>query len=744
MTDRSVTWRSNLIFLAAPVLVAAILFYRLLSGEALFWGLPALQFIPWRTFATSELLSGRLPFWNWHVGAGASLLANYQSAIFYPLHWLYLLTPGAVGTARMLGLIGVVHILIAAFGSFRLVRHWNKSAFATAIAALSYPFCTVLIARFGTPPMLTAAAWLPWLLLAADRLIDRPTIRRGVQFAFIAALLLLAGHAQWAFYCLVLCGLYVLARLIAERRPAHLLIGFALAGALAIGLSAMQLVPTLELQRLSQRADRVDPRIALNFSLAPIALPTLIAPDFLGSPARSAYAVFGAYFETTAYIGLLPLILALFGFGRILRRRADWRTVLFAVIAVVGILLALGFYTPIYPFLYESIPTFNLFQAPARWLLLTAFSLSMMAAITADQWTSTIKTRKRSWVFVNYTTGFSILMVMGAIGIAVAYAADERGVPTVVAAVIASLLITMVKLVVVAFASHRMPPREQPRALYVWSVVVVALIGVDLIFTNWGHNPTIPADFYRPQLEAAERIPYGRTIGLTYLTARYEKQIRDRHLNFQDYPAIYNSSDEYRSSGLPNLSMIDYRYMLNNFDPLLPAWYEETIRELESLTADGDPDLIRAFMLRHHVWEVRDTTDTAEVIIQADGSRVYMAETGLPPPAYTLTDVSPLEVRIELTDAPAGTLVLADTDYPGWIATLNGVEVPIQRVEGMLRGVSIPEGSGTLVFSYQPRSVQIGLWVTLASVLAAIGLVVIRRVPPASPDRERDSGSLRP
>ena len=76
------------------LLIAALvaLFHPLLRGETLFWGLPSLQFYPWRQFAFDELSAGRLPTWNPYLGAGAPLLANYQTAIFYPPNWLYLVS----------------------------------------------------------------------------------------------------------------------------------------------------------------------------------------------------------------------------------------------------------------------------------------------------------------------------------------------------------------------------------------------------------------------------------------------------------------------------------------------------------------------------------------------------------------------------------------------------------------------------------------------------------------------------
>ncbi|MBC7815017.1 MAG: hypothetical protein H7175_27915, partial [Burkholderiales bacterium] len=74
-----------------PLLILAltlvVVFYRLLLGEVFFWGLPTLQFYPWREYAFDLLRHGQLPLWNPYNGAGAPLFANYQSALLYPLNW---------------------------------------------------------------------------------------------------------------------------------------------------------------------------------------------------------------------------------------------------------------------------------------------------------------------------------------------------------------------------------------------------------------------------------------------------------------------------------------------------------------------------------------------------------------------------------------------------------------------------------------------------------------------------------
>ena len=53
---------------------------------------------------------------------------------------------------------------------------------------------------------------------------------------------------------------------------------------------------------------------------------------------------------------------------------------------LISFLLALGKNTPIYPWLFNHVPGFDMFQAPSRFSLWAEFGLVMLAAIGVDQW----------------------------------------------------------------------------------------------------------------------------------------------------------------------------------------------------------------------------------------------------------------------------------------------------------------------------------------------------------------------
>jgi uncharacterized membrane protein YfhO len=80
-------------------------------------------------------------------------------------------------------------------------------------------------------------------------------------------------------------------------------------------------------------------------------------------------------------------------------------------------------------------------------------------------------------------------------------------------------------------------------------------------------------------------------------------------------------------------------------------------------------------------------------------------------------------VVIDASPAGPAWLVLADANYPGWTATVDGVQAEIYMVDHILRGVPLQAGRHRVVFSYLPSGFWAALTVTLltlAGVLAGL------------------------
>ena len=179
----------------------------------------------------------------------------------------------------------------------------------------------------------------------------------------------------------------------------------AFAVGLALLISAVQILPTVEFVQQSLRSNGAERTFALTYSFWPWRLITLLAPDFFGHPAQGNYWGYANYWEDHAYMGILPLFLALIAIWHYFRSRLSSRAqifnpqslnqdggrspianqivLFFAALIPVTLVLAMGWNTPIYLWVFEWTPGFSFFQAPAR--LLIWYTVAM--AVLAGEWT---------------------------------------------------------------------------------------------------------------------------------------------------------------------------------------------------------------------------------------------------------------------------------------------------------------------------------------------------------------------
>lgn len=478
------------------------------------------EFYPWRRTAAEAYHTGRIPLWNPYAFAadgGTPLLADSQSAPLYPLNLIFwLFPPGALWYA--FGLSAAVHLLIAAKGTYHFLRSIDLARTASLVGAVTFALSGPVITWLALPTFLAVSCWLPWLLLMIRRAHDGAGTRRGVTAAvgagLVAGLSLLAGHLQVAFYVLLAASLYTITlgiRGIRQKTVQPLpwlgtLIG---CGLIAVLLAAPQVLPALELSRVSHRVSgppkMEDYTAYVANALPPQSLVTLITPDFFGHPNRDNGLFLNLsnvngrpnnYAEWAAYAGIAPLILAIFALA------SPWRGSplphergFFAGLLLFALLLALG--TPINLPLYFLIPGYSQTGNPARCLVLYTFALACLAAfgvqaalsdtITADQ-------KKRALLVAAV-----LPLLLAALGLNFASSMAAKflapaGVPfsALLARATPDLMMSggglVVALGVVALAALGKPEYRQGAL-----AALVAHAVLDLGLWGNGYNPTVPA-----------------------------------------------------------------------------------------------------------------------------------------------------------------------------------------------------------------------------------------------------------
>ncbi|MDP8923092.1 MAG: SMC-Scp complex subunit ScpB, partial [Chloroflexota bacterium] len=142
--------------------------------------------------------------------------------------------------------------------------------------------------------------------------------------------------------------------------------------------------------------------------------------------------------------------------------------------------------------------------------------------------------------------------------------------------------------------------------------------------------------------------------------------------------------------------------------------------DAEALRALADP----AFDPRRTVLVAPDG-NLRDVAIPGDRPGA-VADPARPPGAGAVTFEQAGAERVRLlvrADAP-GYLVLSDTWFPGWQASIDGERVPILRANVLFRAVPVAAGEQVVEFRYEPRSFQIGALMSVVTLILGLLLLV--------------------
>ena len=749
--------KSHLPTIVIPLILFAPLY---LSGKALVWGTVSTQFVPWWDFAWDTLLQGRLPLWNPWVGMGAPLVANYQAAIFYPPYWVLLIIYALAGIKWMswgLTFIVIFHLIWSGLGVAKLMEELGLGKLAQTVGGLAFSLSGYMVARSGFLSINAAAAWLPWILLYSLRMV------RSKKMAFwllsgVIAFQLLAGHAQTAWYSITLAGLWVIYWSLSNseirikiKSAWNSVSKFIIAGLLGAGLSAIQLLPTLEYLLQSQRSGEYGYAEAMTYSFWPWRFLTLLVPNLFGNPAAGNYWGYGNFWEDAVYIGFLPILVAISAGAKAIitkTNKADDHTtdnkhkfVLFlSGIVLIGFLLALGDNTFLFPFLYQNVPTFDLFQAPTRFSLWAEISLSIMAGVGIEQMTRPTG-RRKYWTRL---AAAGCIAVMGGAFLGWKLLADVN--TTFFIPIGLAGLFGLGTTLLILFQ----PDEANDKYFKTWSSLLVILVAGDLLIAGWGLNPGVDSDFY---LAETGNINGART----FISAEAEYDLKfNKYFRFDSFSPD-SPWEEMHEDLVPNIPILRRIRMVNNFDPLVPGRFQNWIDEyngikdraqhqMTSLMDVGQIISINTDQNQREILksvkEVRinnlirisfddqetldgisnQTTDYINNTILASSQSALESDCeGQGDGKLSISEKRPGYIRIKTELKNNSWLVWSQSWYPGWVAIIDGKEkLDVERSNYIFQAVCVPEGEHTVEIVYRPVSFYLGGGMTLLCLVLLI------------------------
>jgi len=686
--------RKDLLAALALALGVAWFFAPLLLGRAIVAEPDALAaLLPLKSFLAAQLTAGSWPFWNPDAALGKPFLPDLLAGALYPPNLLLAVPP----FERGLNLLFVGHYAFTAVGALLWLRAAGLPRAAAALGAIVWTFGGTMISMGNVLNQLLSAAWLPWVLWAWLR---PHALGTKVALAGIAmGLAFLAGGPEMVLVAAI-------ALVATSRHPASLLVP-----PLAFAVAAVALLPFyLYLTETWRGTHGIDAAVAMRYSVPPRDLVQLARDGWQPSPER---------FMPQIYVGPAVLALALVGLCTARRARGFW-----IAVTIGALLVVMGSYTPVYPFLYAHLPLSNLLRYPEKLFLGVHALLAAGAAFGAATVIAALARHGRP-AFARRAT-----IVLGIALCAVVFLDLARANRDALYAPPPEVVLD---------------PPASARAILADAAVRSASPGraAPRVFSNPRGRP-IPRSL--PAAVALDRsLPWG-SVGELYGLADVNAPSSLNLVKHEWLQELLGAVP--RETALGALAALGTRYVTSwvRIDGVsgaiaLPIPGERIGVKLYAL-ADAQS---RAFVARRVV-AARDARDALERFVAGDGGThagLALVEAGaLPAAAFTapsaagerdatraqIVSDTPHALEIAVTSTAPALLVVNDTMLAGWSATLDGAPVPIVEVNGLVRGVWLPSaGTHRVTMRYLPPGLALGAVVSLAALAVALATMWVAR-----------------
>jgi Bacterial membrane protein YfhO len=704
-------------------------------------------FYPFRAFASRSVHAGTLPLWNPYFQGGVPFQADSQSSLFYPANVLYYILPLPIAWTLCL----LLRMFLAGLFMTIFVRSIDGTKTGAIFSGIVFASCGFITAWQGQP-LGDASIWLPLISYAVLRLHRNRTKSSLALTGFAFAMPVLAGHPETAAHVTLVGIMIAGAEWLASTRPrpgnfnVAFPFAFAVGGVLALGLAAIQIIPTLEwLGQMNEAFIFQWPPLPLHQVLAWVSRDALRGPNSAGVWVPQA----------ASYVGMITLLAAPLAAFQKPRRH----TVTLGIITFVGLSVAYGL-QPV-QWLFAHMPILGGLKND-RMILLADFGIAALGGlgISVLQNESFVSRRWIASCFVGAAfiiafvfvyklqaaTQFRVeflrrpsfsrsLLLLGAIPIAWRLGGGLRGrlFPLAVCGLAAFDLITF-SFGYMGFARTQeiFPPapafdflaRQDDRMQF-----RIAISGSIPYSANANLIYEIPsADGYEvspswPRL-FAQNLSENRWDALSFIPEAVLKST-DRRIDMLNvkYLVLTPQAQEF-----PQFAAMDrYRQVFNNGHVVIFE-NKRVLPRAFVVPASGIEILENTAAEFERVKSASFDPERSVILSEVPSSQTLRVETAAMPFSghVEMIDFQINQLSLRATTSTAAALVLSQIWFPGWRATVDGEEVPVLRANASLTGILLPAGSHEVRFIFRPLSFVIGAVITILTAVVLVALIITR------------------
>ena len=710
------------------------------------------HFYPQLMFLADALHSGQSASWNPFVFSGSPQIADPQSLIFSPPHYLLAKMNPAPGfqAADAVSFLSLLAGSVAVILYFR-DRNWHQAG--ALVAAIAFAFGGSAAWRIQHTGQIMSLAYFPIVLFLLDRALLRSSMIYGAAAGTAAAFMVL-GRDQVAGLSVVLLVAYGASyvftgkgRIARLKSSAWPIVSGIVTGAAII---AIPMAMTLLMASESNRSF-IDYEGAGRGSLHPSSLITAFVANAFGtngefkefwgapSPLWGWVDLYVARNMSNIYSGALVILALIFGAvqGALFRSGARF----FGIALILMLFYTLGRYTPFFRLVYDAIPGVDMFRRPAD----GTFLIGALAAYAAGHAVHVIVTENPRFASRagRLTLSISVAAVLSALALAVlkgrlhyAWPMILEGTLWLAAAFLAALFLrnlsasrpVLVTLAIAGFLtadlirnngpneSTALPPamfevlrpRSQDPAIAFLKAKTAAVLPTD----RMDRVELAAIDFHWPNASIIHRLH--NTLGYNPLRdKRYAETVgAGDHVALADqrnFPPSFSSYDS------PLADLLGLRYLatgvpLEKLDKRIqPGRLVEVLRTNAATIYENPRALPRVMfapraqkadfseIVRSGQWPRTDFEDTVLLETFPAG-----APSGNETGKVRIIEFSNIEVVVDVDSRDGGYVILNDPYHPWRRAYVNGSSAVLLRANVLFNAVALPAGRYTVTFRFRP------------------------------------------
>lgn len=665
------------------------------------------------------------PLWDPHLWCGQPFLGQIVGAA-YPLNWpLFLVNPNGKNqlSLRELNWYFVVLHFLGALFAYWLCRELGLSRMASVFGGFLFSFSGFFgLTRW--PEVIGGLLLAPLVLLFLLRALQRDrTFSSAALCGMFLGLAWLSGHHEIPTYLSLTVGAILLHDLVSSGAlwPRSLAIASTTV-LFTVLTSGFQTIPGYEYAKLAVRWAGADEPFEWSETI----------PYWVhvheSMPPSSVIAILMPYSTHIASIfaGIVVLSLALIAVF------AKWqvRSVrLFTSLAMAGLLLALGGWNLFHGLVYAVLPLFQRTRNPNRLVFLFSLAMAILAAFGLDHLRAGLQ-----GPLIRIVRNTLLALAGFIIALQIAAPALQKSGP--------DEFLFMLGFIALLFAAVLFAGQNRSLSNRFVTVAVMVLAFMELgnvstaVFLDRAPNqresflPNLTqfrdiADFLRHQpgparvntLDGTGAFNFGDWEGIDTLTgfgAGVTKNLRSL-----DWPSV-------RTQNLLAVS-----YTLSKQAPRPDQ--QVVFRGASGISVLKNADALPRARIVHRVEvvssvkavekRVNDASfDARDTVLMLDPAPTLSSCAGEEEAHISKRTANSVVIDAKLTCR--GMLILAETWYPGWLATVDGRSVPIDQAYLALRGVVLEKGDHHVEFHYRPASALIGAVLSAIGILGACGLAL--------------------